>query len=145
MPSATFQHRTTIDAPQDQIWDGLQDPDVWTSIGPVQNVWDPHFEGGVLSQFQWSTDIGGIVYEGTGTASIQERPDRYQLMLDMSEMAAIITVDLAGGNLASTEVAITVELRSKGLLATMFFPAVSRAIGDALPSQVDAVAARLGA
>ena len=145
MPSATFRHTIAIDAPPDEVWDRLQEPDIWRSVGPVQNLWDPVIEDGVLAGFQWSTDIGGVVYKGTGTATIQDRPDQYQLVLDTSEMAGTITVDLSQGNPDGTIVDITLELRSKGLLSAMFFPVVSRAIGGGLPGQVEDMSAQLSA
>ncbi len=145
MPSATFRHVIAIDAPPDDVWDRLQNPEVWGSIGPVQNLWDPVIEDKVLAGFQWSTDIGGVVYKGTGTATIQDRPDQYQLVLDTSEMAGTITVDLSKGNRGETIVDVTLELRSKGLLSSMFFPVVSRAIGGGLPAQVEDMASQLSA
>ena len=145
MPAATFHHTITINAPPDDVWDRLQKPEVWGSIGPVQNLWDPVIEDGVLAGFQWSTDIGGVVYNGTGTATIRDRPAQYQLVLDTSEMAGTITVDLSQGNPGGTIVVVTLELRSKGLLSSMFFPVVSRAIGGGLPDQVEAMAPQLSA
>ena len=144
-PSATFQHNITIDAPPDEVWDRLQDPHVWNSIGPVQNLWDPVVEDGVLTGFRWSTDIGGVVYKGTGTATVRERPDAYQLVLDTTEMAGTITVELSQGNPGGTIVDVALELRSKGLLSSMFFPVLSRAIGDGFTDQVDDMAAQLSA
>lgn len=143
MPSATFQKAVTIDSSPEEVWDGLQNPDVWSSIGPVQKLWDPVIEDGVLTGFQWSTDIGGVVYEGTGTATIRDRPEQYRLVLDTSEMAGEITVDLSEGNSGATLVDVTLELRSKGLLSSMFFPIVSKAVGEGLPDQVEEMAAQL--
>ena len=143
MLSATFQHTVTIDAPPNQVWDGLQDPDVWNSLGPVQKVWDPVTHDGVLTGFKWSTDIGGAVYEGTGTATVQDRPDRYQLLLDTSEITGTISVDLVDDRRGGTSVDVTVELRAKGLLSSMFFPVVSRAVGNGLPEQVMDMAVQL--
>ena len=145
MPAATFHHTIRVDAPADQVWDRLQEPDIWRSVGPVQNLWDPVVEDGVLAGFQWSTDIGGVVYKGTGTATIQDRPDQYQLVLDTSEMAGTITVDLSQGNAGETIVNVALELRSKGLLSSIFFPVVGRAIGGGLPGQVEDMAAHLSA
>jgi carbon monoxide dehydrogenase subunit G len=145
MPAVTFHNTIKVGAPADQVWDQLQEPDIWRSVGPVQELWDPVIEDGVLAGFQWSTNIGGIVYKGTGTATIQDRPDQYQLVLDTSEMAGTITVDLSKGNRAETIVDVTLELRSKGILSSMFFPVVSRAIGGGLPAQVEDMAAQLSA
>ena len=44
MPSATFTETVTIDADPANVWDQLQEPDVWASLGPVQKVWDPIIE-----------------------------------------------------------------------------------------------------
>ncbi len=143
MPGATFHHTITVDAPPDAVWDQLQTPEIWRSLGPVQEVWDPVHDDGVLTGFSWSTELGGVTYEGTGTALNAERPDRYRLELDTSEMAGTIGVDLTAADGRGTNVDVTVELRSKGLLSSMFFPIVARAIGDGLPEQVEAMAKSL--
>ena len=75
----------------------------------------------------------------------EDRPAQYQLVLDTSEMAGTITVDLSQGNPGGTIVDVTLQLRSKGLLSSMFFPVVSRAIGGGLPDQVEAMAPQLSA
>jgi len=145
MPSSTFEHSVHIDASPADVWDGLQSPQIWSSLGPVQEVWDPVIEDGVLTGFQWSTQVGSASYDGTGTATIQDRPDRYQLILDTSEITGTITVDLSATNPGGTDVDVTVEFRSKGFLSSMFFPMVSKAIGDGLPEQIEEMAAQLGA
>jgi carbon monoxide dehydrogenase subunit G len=143
MPSSSFEHTINVDAPAAAVWDRLQDPEVWTALGPVQEVWDPVIEDGVLISFSWSTDIGGTTYEGTGSAVSANRPDRYDIALDTSQMKGTIGVALSPANQHRTDVNVTVELEPKGLLSSMFFPIVSRAIGDGLPDQVDALAASL--
>lgn len=145
MPSSNFEHTISIDAAPPEVWDGLQNPQIWRSLGPVQEVWDPEITDGVLTGFQWSTEVGGKTYQGTGTATIKDRPDRYQLVLDTSEMAGTITVDLSPTNPGGTTVHVTVEFRAKGFLSSMFFPMVSRAIGDGLPEQVEEMATQLSA
>ncbi len=144
MPTATFHHGVTVDATREEVWDSLQEPDAWRAVGPVQELWDPVTEGGVLTGFRWSTDLGGVVYNGTGAAVNQQRPDHYSLLLDTSEMAGTITVDLSDANPGGTMVDVTVELQSKGLLSSLFFPVVARAIGDGLEQQIEGMAERLG-
>jgi carbon monoxide dehydrogenase subunit G len=144
MPSATFHESIAVNAPPDAVWDKLQEPSIWQSIGPVQNLWDPTFDDGVLTGFQWSTDVGGVVYNGTGTAVIRDRPSHYELVLDTSEVAGTIAVALTeNDNGSATGIDVTLELRSKGLLSSMFFPMVSRAIGDGFPDQVQDLAVRI--
>ena len=143
MPSATFTETVTIDADPASVWDQLQEPDVWASLGPVQKVWNPIFDDGVLTGFTWSTDIGGKVYEGTGKTISYQRPDRYELLLDTSEMSGTITADLSAANPGGTEAVVAIELRSKGLLSSMFFPAIKNAIGSGYPGQVNDMGVRL--
>ena len=143
MPSATFSESVAINVEPPEVWDQLQEPDVWASLGPVQKVWDPIVEDGVLTGFTWSTDIGGKVYEGTGKVLDHDRPDRYQLLLDTSEMAGTITADLSPGNPGGTDAVVAIEIRSKGLLSSMFFPAIKNAIGSGFPDQVSDMGVRL--
>ena len=145
MPSATLHDSVSVGAPQDAVWERLQEPNIWRSIGPVQEVWDPVIEDGLLTGFQWSTNIGGVVYNGTGTAVNLDPPHHYELILDTSEIAGTISVDLTEGNPPGTHIDVTVELQSKGLLSSMFFPIVTRAIGDGLANQVKDLAIRLDA
>jgi carbon monoxide dehydrogenase subunit G len=143
MPSATFTETVTIDAGPGEVWDRLQEPNIWQSVGPVQKVWDPTIEDGVLRDFQWSTNIGGKVYEGVGTALEHDRPDRYVLDLDAGEMAGKISTDLSASNPGGTDVVVSIELRSKGMLSSLFFPAIKKAVGSGFPDQVADMASQL--
>lgn len=145
MPSATFTESVAIGASPTSVWDRLQDPSTWASVGPVQRVWAPVIEDGMLTDFKWSTDIGGKTYDGTGTAIEHDRPTHYRLILDTSEMAGTITVDLSNGNPEGTVANVSMELRSKGMLSSMFFPAIKNAIGSGFPDQVVDMGRRLGA
>lgn len=136
MPSATFTESVVIDAAPSDVWDRLQEPGIWESVGPVQKVWDPTIEDGVLLGFKWSTDIGGKVYKGVGTALEHNRPDRYVLDLDAGEMAGKVSANLSPGNPGGTAAEVSIELRSKGMLSSLFFPAIKNAVGSGFPEQV---------
>jgi hypothetical protein len=143
MPSATFTETVAIEAAPGDVWDRLQEPTIWASVGPVQKVWDPTIDDGVLRNFKWSTNIGGKVYEGVGTALEHERPHRYVLDLDAGEMAGKISTDLSTGNPGGTVIDVSIELRSKGMLSSLFFPAIKNAVGSGFPAQVADMAAQL--
>ena len=144
MPSATFIETVEINATPGEVWDRLQEPSIWQSVGPVQKVWDPTIENGVLQTFKWSTNIGGKVYEGDGRALKHTRPAHYELLLDTSEMSGTISVDLSSGNPAGTSAVVAIELKSKGMLSSMFFPAIKKAVGSGFPQQVTDMGAELG-
>jgi hypothetical protein len=143
MPSAIFTESVGISAAPAQVWDRLQEPSIWATVGPVQKVWDPVVADGVLTTFRWSTDIGGKVYQGVGKALNHDRPFNYRLVLDTSEMAGTINVDLTDGNPGGTIATVSIEIRSKGLLSSMLFPAIRNAIGSGFPGQVAGMGARL--
>ncbi len=143
MPSATFTETVSIDAAPDEVWDRLQEPSIWQSVGPVQKVWDPTIEDGVLQTFKWSTNIGGKVYKGEGKALQHSRPAHYELLLDTSEMSGTISVDLTSGNPGGTSAVVSIELKSKGMLSSMFFPAIKKAVGSGFPQQVTDMGAQL--
>jgi len=143
MPSATFTETIAIDAAPGEVWDRLQAPDIWASVGPVQKVWDPTIDDGVLRNFKWSMNIGGKVYDGVGTALEHDRPHRYVLDLDAGEMAGKVSTDLSAGNPGGTVIAVSIELRSKGMLSSLFFPAIKNAVGSGFPDQVADMATQL--
>ena len=68
---------------------------------------------------------------------------RFQLVLDTSEMAGTITAELSPGNPGGTDAVVEIEIRSKGLLSSMFFPAIKNAIGSGFPQQVSDMGVRL--
>jgi hypothetical protein len=144
MPAAAFTETVAIDAAPADVWDRLQEPNIWAAVGPVQEVWDPTIIDGVLETFQWSTNIGGKVYKGVGTATAHDRPDHYRLLLDTSEMSGEVSVNLSPGNPGGTTAVVSIELRSKGLLSSMFFPAIKGAVGSGFPDQVTDMGAKLG-
>ncbi len=136
MPSATFTETVEINATPGEVWDRLQEPSIWQSVGPVQKVWDPTIENGVLQTFKWSTNIGGKEYKGDGKALDHTRPGHYKLLLDTSEMSGTISVDLTPGNPGGTNAVVAMELKSKGMLSSMFFPAIKKAVGSGFPQQI---------
>jgi hypothetical protein len=144
VPSATFTETIDVHAVPEDVWDRLQVPGIWASVGPVQKVWDPTIDDGVLRNFKWSTNIGGKVYEGVGTALEHDRPHRYVRDLDAGEMAGKISTDLTAGNPGGTTAEVSIELRSKGMLSSLFFPAIKNAVGSGFPEQVADMGAQLG-
>jgi hypothetical protein len=63
--------------------------------------------------------------------------------LDAGEMAGKIDATLSDGNPGGTDIEVSIELRSKGMLSSLFFPAIKSAIGGGFPDQVEEMATAL--
>lgn len=144
MPNATFTHEVHVSRSQDEVWSVLQDPASWEAIGPVQDVWDPeHDDEGTLLGYSWATSIGGKQYDGTGETREHDRPSRFVIDLDAGEMAGTISVNLESGNPGGTDLKVDLDVRSQGMLSSVFFPAIRQAIGSGFPDQMDSFAAKI--
>jgi carbon monoxide dehydrogenase subunit G len=140
MPAASFQHSVSIAAPIEMVWDALMRADTWENIGPVDRVWDPVHDGdGILTGYRWSTQVGGKRFEGIAESVFHDAPHRYVIDLDTGEVAGRIEIAMTGGNPA-TELTVTLDLRTKGVLSSMFFPLIRDAIGSGFPQQIEGFA-----
>lgn len=142
MPAASFRHSVTIAAPAHTVWERLMDAGTWENIGPVDRVWDPVHDGGVLTGYRWSTEVGGRRFEGTARTTGHEAPHHFSIDLDAGEMAGTITIDLLEGNPA-TAMEVVLDFRTKGILSSMFFPLIRDAIGSGFAGQIEEFAAGL--
>ena len=141
MPSAAFTHETTVSAPIETVWHRLQDANTWANIGPIERVWDAeHNDAGELVRYRWSTSVGLRSYRGRAVTDASEAPDMMRLALDGGELTGTLTTQLSQ-NGSGTNVAVTLEVVSRGALSTMFFPLVSEVVGRGLPEQVEQFAA----
>jgi carbon monoxide dehydrogenase subunit G len=141
MPSATFSHTVTVEVDQITAWSALQQPDTWANIGPVTRVTNPAFASdGTLVSFDWIADLGGKTYPGTAETTSYERPHRFELTMDTSEIAGDVIATVASDDPGSN-VSVTITFRTKGILSAMFFPAIKQALASGFPQQVEDLAA----
>ena len=142
MPSATYRHVAPTPLTPAELWSLLQAPETWASIGPVQEVWDARHENGYLAGFKWSTAVGHTRYEGTAEAKVIDDGSKMTLHLTTVELVGALTAEV-GQDGAASRLGVTLAIESRGMLASLFFPAISRAVGSGLPEQVDDFAASL--
>ncbi len=141
MPADTFSHTATSAAPAAAILDALERAETWRGIGPIDQVWEEHHDGGTLASFRWQARAAGRSWEGTATR-VDAPGDSVRFALDSSEVSGTITVHTAPGD-TGTEIAVGLEARSKGMLAGMFWGVISDALRRGLPDQVEAFASGL--
>jgi len=141
MPAATFTHTVDSSADLATTWAALQDPEIWSSIGPVNDVTNPRFlDDGTLAGFDWVADVGGKRYNGKAVSGPYEPQQRFTLSLDTSEIAGDVETTLMSLD-SGTRVSVTLTMRTKGMLSSMFFPAIRAALASGFPNQVDELVA----
>lgn len=137
MPSASFSHAASVSTPAEAVWDRLQAVDAWADIGPLDKVWDAVHDGERLESYKWRTTVGPTSYDGRATVISSERPNLMRLELDAGEVAGSLQTHMSENGDGSTKLVVTLEVVSRGMLSTLFFPVLSEAVGRGLPQQVE--------
>lgn len=136
MPSDRFSHTVTVEATPEAIYAALQQPDTWKGIGPIDDVWDATHDDDRLTGFRWTARAAGKSWKGTARRAAERASGAMTLDLDSSEIAGSITV-LLEPNEYTTALTVELAVRSKGLLAGMFWGVVTDALRKGLPGQVE--------
>ncbi|HSJ27125.1 MAG TPA: SRPBCC family protein [Acidimicrobiia bacterium] len=143
MPSQSFQSAARAAVPVDEAWAALQHPTVWEGVAGVDHVTDAeHDREGNMVAFAFAAVVGGMRYPGTSQVTHRRPPAHMRLELDTSELVATIDVALAPAE-AQTDLRFELTVRTKSLLAGMFFPAIADSIGRGFPQAADDLATRL--
>lgn len=140
MPSATYSHSTTTDATVDEAWLALQQPALWAQLAGVSEVSDTAFLGdGTLQSFRFVVAVAGQKYQGEAANIRHTVNEEIALRVDSSEMEGTLSVALQPST-RSTELTVNIALTPKSFLATIFFPAISSAVGSGMAELVDRLA-----
>lgn len=143
MPSQHFEQTARAASPPDEVWEALQRPDTWATIGGVDRIFDPVHDGdGILTGYGFEATAGGRTYPGQARTTVAEPPHRMVMHVETAEVDGRIGVSLDPDG-AGTLVAVDLMVRSRGPLSTLLFPVVARAIGSGFAGSVADFAARL--
>ena len=143
MPSASFSHTADAATSPEDVWERLQTVQPWANIGPIDEVWDPTHDGAALRGYRWSATVGPTKYKGTATVVESTEPERMSLDLDAREMAGQLIAEISSNGSGGCQITVTLDIESRGMLSTLFFPVVSEAVKNGLPRQVEQFAAGL--
>jgi hypothetical protein len=143
MPSQRFEHSALARTGPDRAWLALQVPSTWEAVAGVEDVHDPvHDEHGLLQAYRFTATAAGRRYPGRARTIVAEPLERMMVGIETSELDGSVDVTLGHAD-EGVEVGVTLRVRSKSLMAGMFFSTIARAIGSGLPANVDAFASRL--
>ena len=143
MPSAEFEHTAFAPVSVEKAWQQLQKPETWEGLAGVDEVFDVHHApDGLLTAYRFRATAASQVYEGRATTVEGVTEQRMAIDIVTSEVTGTITTTLSEAD-EGVSVSVTVNLRSKGFMSTLFFPVISQALGSGLPKQVAAFVERL--
>ncbi len=141
MPSETFTHIARAAAPSDDVWAALNQPETWENIAGIDRVLDPSIDDeGRLVGFSFDSAVAGKSYRGSAKPDGRAEGSLMAWAIENSEISGRIEVTLEPDD-DVTSLHVTLDVSSKGMLSSMFFPVVASTIGAGLPRSVDEFAA----
>jgi carbon monoxide dehydrogenase subunit G len=144
VPPDRFTHTVHVSAPPERAWAVLQEPETWGAIGGVQRVFDAeHHPDGTLRSYRFLAEAGMKPYEGSARTVETDAPSLMVVTVDAAEFEGTITTELQPSNPHGTNMTVSLKIRARGILAIMFFPIVSKAIGSGFSRQIDEIAGRI--
>ena len=144
MPTNGFHHRIVIPVPRQRVWAELQDSETWKALVGLQEIFDvTHDERGHLRGYRWIAAAGPRHIEGVATVAKSREPTSMVLNVDAGEYTGEIDARLREAPRDSTAIAVAMLLEAHGVMASLFFPAVSKVVGDGLPRQLEVFGDRL--
>jgi carbon monoxide dehydrogenase subunit G len=146
VPPDRFTHTVHIDALPERAWAILQEPETWGEIAGVQRIYDAsHHPDGTLRGYRFLAEAGMKPYEGSARTIEADQPSLMVVTVDTAEIEGTITTELRPTNPHGTDMTVSLKIRARGLLSTMFLPVVSKAIGSGFSRQIDNIARRIEA
>lgn len=143
MPTETFSHTSTAIAGVGTVWAAVDMPETWGSISGIDSVRDPVFSDGKLTGFSFNTAVAGQHYVGIAESLERVERERIGWAIANSEIRGSVRVDLVE-TADGTQVTVTLEVTSVGMMSRMFFPVIANTLGAGLPKTVEDFAAGFG-
>lgn len=145
MPVRTFRQTASAAAPPDDAWTALQRASTWESVAGVDHVTDPrHREDGTLTGFRFRATAAGRDFPGVASTTVADPGARMVLTIETSELDGMIDVRLSPDG-SGSDVAVDLTIRSKSVMAGLFFSTIAGVIDAGFEAQVREFAGRLGA
>ena len=144
MATDRFTHTVHLGTSPESAWAILQEPETWGAIGGVQRVFDAQYHpDGTLRSYRFLAEAGMKPYEGSAETVEADAPVLMVVTVDAAEIEGTITTELQPSNPHGTDMTVSLGIRPRGILAVMFFPIVSKAIGSGFARQIDEIARRI--
>lgn len=145
MPEESFSHTATTSASLDEVWSALNRPQSWEAIPGVDHVLSSSIDSeGRLRGFTFESSVAARKYRGNADPAAWVEGRVMGWDITSSEVKGTIMVEISAAN-PGTRVKVDLTARSAGMLSSMFFPVIAKAIGSGFPRAVNNFAQGLDA
>lgn len=143
MAIRSFRHAATTTADVERAWRSLQVASTWEAVAGVDHVTQPlHHDDGTLAGFRFQATAGGRSFPGVASTTLADPHGRMVVTIETSELDGMIDVRLSPDR-DGTGVAVELTVRSKSMMAGLFFATIARVVGSGFADQVEEFARRL--
>lgn len=139
---ASFTHAARTEASVEAAWAALQRGATWEGIGGVGNVTEVTHRGDDLSGFSFSVVLAGRPHPGVARVRRSEAPGLMEIGITSKDIEGAILTRLTADD-GGTLVTVTLTAQPRTMLVRLAFGAISAAIQNGLPRQVEEFAARI--
>lgn len=140
----SFTHSARTGADIEAAWASLQRGETWVGIGGVGNISGVTHTGESLKSFNFSVVLAGRPHPGTALVKRSQRPDLMEIAIASKDLEGTILTKLTPAD-DGTAITVTLTVLPKSMLVRLAFGAISAAIQNGLPRQVEDFAARISA
>lgn len=143
MPSQTFTHRAISTASPTDVWAAMDLVATWEKIPGIDRVvGSEQDDQGRLESFSFEATVAGRPYRGRARRHDRVEEERISWRITSPDVNGSVAVDLTPVN-EGTEISVDLTVAMDGFLASLFFPAVTQALGRGFPDAVQNFASAL--
>jgi len=120
-----------------EAWRALQDPQTWAAIAGVDQINDVGYAAdGSLAGYAFKVTVGIHTIRGSAKTVEAVAPRLMRLAISSAELTGWVQAAIGETFAGSPELTVSLSMRPRGLLATMFYPIIVQTAGSEFPGQV---------
>ena len=133
----TFSHSSTLAVTAAEAWRALQDPQTWAAIAGVDEINEVAYAAdGGLAGYAFKVTAGVHTIRGSAKTVEADAPTLMRLDISSTELTGWVQAVISETFTGLPELTVSLSMRPRSLLATMFYPIIVQTAGSEFPGQV---------